>query len=81
MFFVMFLPIENFKRSVIKSEWMPVTVSRDLPAVETITVNMYREADKKKKKDRNALVCEYKYKRQSVAYFDHTSRSRWVRQA
>ena len=41
---------------------MLVSVSRDLPAVETITVNMYREADKKKKKDRNALVCEYKYK-------------------
>ncbi|XP_070176912.1 ras GTPase-activating protein nGAP-like isoform X3 [Littorina saxatilis] len=30
---------------------------RDLPVVETITVNMFREADKKKKKDRNALVC------------------------
>ncbi|PVD22436.1 hypothetical protein C0Q70_18248 [Pomacea canaliculata] len=30
---------------------------RDLPTVETITVNMYREADKKKKKDKNVLVC------------------------
>ncbi|KAL8562893.1 hypothetical protein ACOMHN_004585 [Nucella lapillus] len=30
---------------------------KDLPPVKTITVNMYREADKKKKKDRNVLVC------------------------
>lgn len=30
---------------------------KDLPAVEIITVNMFREADKKKKKDRNVLVC------------------------
>ncbi|XP_076436636.1 uncharacterized protein LOC143276119 isoform X3 [Babylonia areolata] len=30
---------------------------KDLPAVKTITVNMYREADKKKKKDRNVFVC------------------------
>ncbi|KAK7478507.1 hypothetical protein BaRGS_00030266, partial [Batillaria attramentaria] len=30
---------------------------KDLPFVETITVNMFKEADKKKKKDRNVLVC------------------------
>ena len=28
----------------------------NLPAVDTITVNLYREADKKKKKEKNILI-------------------------
>lgn len=31
-------------------------ICSNLPAVETITVNLYREADRKKKKDRNQLL-------------------------
>lgn len=38
---------------------LPPLFCSNLPSVEYLIVNLYREADKKKKKDKNTLVGKY----------------------
>lgn len=47
-------PVKTFKLTKLCN----FIFSSNLPAVDQITVNLYREPDKKKKKEKNALLGE-----------------------